>query len=207
MPDHPLLSRIKFTSDLLRLSLDSPLGIIDLIATSTQLAGIMLHHAAKPIRSLLEQIPQGENLPLVSTQQFLSKYFYGPFSPYTYHIDYRSGKNQDSISLINSCPDIKSINLNMSIYTLNEISIYRSLINTNAGTTISYASLSRIAGIPRGARFVGTTMAKNIFPILIPCHRVIRSDGTLGRYSGGDGVKEFLLEHENNIIRQEGPQS
>jgi O-6-methylguanine DNA methyltransferase len=153
---------------------------------------------------VLDSIPLGETLPLTKTRLFLSRYFYGPFPPLACHIDYPPVKDHRTISLINPCPGIKSIDLDLSIYTPNEIAIYRIIIGTKIGTTLSYGSLARLAGISRGARFVGTTMAKNIFPILIPCHRVIRSDGTIGRYSGGEGVKEYLLKHENDIVRQGG---
>jgi methylated-DNA-[protein]-cysteine S-methyltransferase len=49
---------------------------------------------------------------------------------------------------------------------------------------------------PRAARAVGTALATNPFPIVIPCHRVIRSDGTLGGYGGGLEMKRKLLEME-----------
>jgi len=45
---------------------------------------------------------------------------------------------------------------------------------------------------------VGNVMAKNLFPVVFPCHRVIRSNGNVGYYSGGVGIKEFLLEFETN---------
>jgi methylated-DNA-[protein]-cysteine S-methyltransferase len=50
--------------------------------------------------------------------------------------------------------------------------------------------------VPGGGRFVGNAMAKNMFPVFIPCHRVIKSDGAMGYYSGGVHIKEFLLAHE-----------
>jgi O-6-methylguanine DNA methyltransferase len=64
------------------------------------------------------------------------------------------------------------------------------------GTTVSYGELASMSGIPGGARFIGNCMAKNRFPVLIPCHRVIKSDGSIGNFSGGVEVKEFLLDHE-----------
>jgi len=62
---------------------------------------------------------------------------------------------------------------------------------------ISYGELAMLAGIPRGGRFVGNTMAKNRFPVIIPCHRVIKSDGTPGTYTSGPERKIFLLNHES----------
>lgn len=64
------------------------------------------------------------------------------------------------------------------------------------GRTLSYGALARIAG--SGARAIGQACARNPFPIVIPCHRVIGSGGAIGHYSGGSGVitKRWLLDHE-----------
>lgn len=67
------------------------------------------------------------------------------------------------------------------------------------GATISYSELARRAGIPRGARIVGRAMARNPVPILIPCHRVVRADGSLGGFGGGICLKRQLLELEKVI--------
>lgn len=92
----------------------------------------------------------------------------------------------------------KRINLDLSGYTENEIRIYRELVKVAPGKTISYGELAEKSGIARGARFAGNVMAKNPFPVLIPCHRVIKSDGSMGNYSGGVHVKRMLLDHEKN---------
>lgn len=86
--------------------------------------------------------------------------------------------------------------LDMNGYTDKEINVYRELIKVKPGTTVSYGELALRSGIPRGARFIGNCMAKNRFPVLIPCHRVIKSDGSTGNFSGGVDIKEFLLEFE-----------
>lgn len=64
------------------------------------------------------------------------------------------------------------------------------------GTTTSYGALAAAAGSPRASRAVGTACATNPLPIVLPCHRVVRSDGTLGRYIGGDDAKKKLLTLE-----------
>jgi methylated-DNA-[protein]-cysteine S-methyltransferase len=64
------------------------------------------------------------------------------------------------------------------------------------GTTASYAALARAAGHPRAVRAVGSACASNPLPIVVPCHRVVRSDGTIGQYIGGVEVKERLLTLE-----------
>jgi len=64
------------------------------------------------------------------------------------------------------------------------------------GTTASYAALARASGNPRAVRAVGSACASNPLPIVVPCHRVVRSDGTIGQYVGGVEVKERLLTLE-----------
>lgn len=64
------------------------------------------------------------------------------------------------------------------------------------GHTASYATVARAAGSPRAVRAVGTACAHNPIPVVIPCHRVVRSDGTIGQYLGGVEVKAALLEME-----------
>jgi len=58
------------------------------------------------------------------------------------------------------------------------------------GRTASYADLARATGKPGAARAVGGAMAHNPLPLVIPCHRVLRSDGSLGGFSSPDGIKE-----------------
>lgn len=64
------------------------------------------------------------------------------------------------------------------------------------GTTASYATLAQLAGSPKAVRAVGTACATNPIPIVVPCHRVIRSDGTVGAYRGGAVAKRVLLDLE-----------
>ncbi len=65
------------------------------------------------------------------------------------------------------------------------------------GEVRPYGWLAREANAPGAARAVGSTMARNPIPLIIPCHRVVRSDGTIGAYSlGGPEVKWELLTHE-----------
>jgi methylated-DNA-[protein]-cysteine S-methyltransferase len=64
------------------------------------------------------------------------------------------------------------------------------------GTTASYAALAAAAGSPRAVRAVGTACATNPLPVVVPCHRVVRSDGALGNYVGGAAVKRALLTLE-----------
>jgi methylated-DNA-[protein]-cysteine S-methyltransferase len=67
-----------------------------------------------------------------------------------------------------------------------------------AGKTVSYSQLAGMIGKPKASRAVGTALAKNPIPLIIPCHRVIHCDGSLGNFSapGGTSTKKKLLELE-----------
>ncbi len=64
------------------------------------------------------------------------------------------------------------------------------------GKVETYGSLAGKSGYPGAARAVGTVMARNPFPLVIPCHRVIRSDRQIGNYGGGKSMKQGLLQME-----------
>ncbi len=64
------------------------------------------------------------------------------------------------------------------------------------GSTASYASLARAVGSPKAVRAVGSACASNPLPVVVPCHRVVRSDGTPGGYVGGPQAKAVLLSLE-----------
>lgn len=72
------------------------------------------------------------------------------------------------------------------------------------GRVSTYGLIARRAGNPSGARAVGRALATNPFPLVIPCHRVIRSDGALGGYGGGVEMKRALLEMEGVAFRAAG---
>ncbi len=69
------------------------------------------------------------------------------------------------------------------------------------GSTLSYGELAEKAGYPRAARAVGMAMQRNSIPILVPCHRVMGSNGNLTGFGGGLDVKRWLLEHEGVIVK------
>jgi methylated-DNA-[protein]-cysteine S-methyltransferase len=77
--------------------------------------------------------------------------------------------------------------------------IWQELLKIPYGKTISYAALAKAAGNPKACRAAGSANGKNPIAIIIPCHRVIASDGTLGGYAYGLDVKKQLLDIENKI--------
>jgi methylated-DNA-[protein]-cysteine S-methyltransferase len=64
------------------------------------------------------------------------------------------------------------------------------------GQTASYGTVARLAGNPRAVRAVGTACATNPIPVVVPCHRVVRADGSTGGYLGGPDAKRILLDLE-----------
>lgn len=70
-----------------------------------------------------------------------------------------------------------------------------------AGRVATYGEIARTLGKPRAARLVGKILHDNPTPIIVPCHRVVMSDGSLGGYQGGIHKKIKLLESEGVSIR------
>lgn len=77
-----------------------------------------------------------------------------------------------------------------------QVEVWRSLRKVPYGRTSTYADQARSVGRPAAVRAVGSANGRNPVPIILPCHRILASDGTLGGYSGGLAVKEWLLAHE-----------
>lgn len=80
--------------------------------------------------------------------------------------------------------------------TLFQKQVWNSLLTIPYGTTISYGQLAKQIGDVKSVRAVGTTNGKNKIAIIVPCHRVIGSDGSLTGYAGELWRKEWLLKHE-----------
>lgn len=81
------------------------------------------------------------------------------------------------------------------------LDVLRHLSLVDYGATVSYADLADAAGSPRAVRAVGTACGHNPLPVVVPCHRVIRSDGTIGNYGGGVETKRALLSLEGVEFR------
>lgn len=76
------------------------------------------------------------------------------------------------------------------------LSVLTHLPDIAYGRTASYAQVAAAAGNPRAVRAVGTACATNPIPLIVPCHRVVRSDGSYGQYLGGTQAKRTLLALE-----------
>ena len=94
--------------------------------------------------------------------------------------------------------------INWQSFSEFEQKVAEALIGVAYGETTSYAGLALAAGHPRACRAVGNFMSKNPFPLLLPCHRVIRSDGRPGGFSAGDEWKQRLLQLEGINLKPGG---
>jgi methylated-DNA-[protein]-cysteine S-methyltransferase len=77
-----------------------------------------------------------------------------------------------------------------------EEKIYRKLLEVPLGYVITYGDLAKAINLKNGQRIVGQIMKKNPFPVIIPCHRVVKSDGTIGGYAYGIERKKYMLSKE-----------
>ena len=80
-----------------------------------------------------------------------------------------------------------------------QLKAWRALCGIPYGETRSYADMAREVGSPAAVRAIGRVNGQNRIAIIVPCHRVIRSDGSLCGYGGGRWRKHWLLEHEQPI--------
>lgn len=82
--------------------------------------------------------------------------------------------------------------------------VWDELRNIDYGNTISYGELARRVGRPEAARAVGAACGRNPVAIVVPCHRVVGSDGSLTGYAGGVGTKRALLALERDALGARG---
>ena len=149
--------------------IDSPIGCLEICTNSTALLSITFLNT---LRNNIK-LPKKKWHP-VTTQAIkeLNEYFYSGRKTFTLPFE------------LNMPPFYQSV--------LNEVS------KTKFGQTKSYQKIAVELKNHNATRAVGTANAKNPIPIIIPCHRVISSNRTLGGYSGGIDKKLFLLKHEHS---------
>lgn len=79
--------------------------------------------------------------------------------------------------------------------------VWKALRSIKYGKTVSYGDIAKKIGNPKAVRAVGAAIGKNPLSIIVPCHRVIGSNGKLTGFAGGLGTKEFLLNLENQSAK------
>ena len=79
--------------------------------------------------------------------------------------------------------------------------VYAKLLQVPEGKVTTYGDLAKAVGLENGQRVIGTIMKKNPFPGIVPCHRVVKSDGKIGGYAYGESVKSQMLSKEGIKIK------
>jgi O-6-methylguanine DNA methyltransferase len=199
MIDLVTLDHLRQAGNVLHERFISPVGDIYILGDDTTLKALMFQKSYPRGKNIGTIFPKGSSATITKAINILDHYFHGfssreksgPGKPVVHKISFKN----ESLDL--TMHDI-TLKLDLMWFTPKEMQVYSELLKIQAGSTISYGDLARRSGIPGGARFVGNTMAKNTFPIIIPCHRVIKSDGSMGNYSGGVNIKKHLLDLEQS---------
>ena len=166
--------------DLAHRAVDTPIGSLLLVATERGLVTIafslqgheaVLEHLAERLGSRV--LPDHRRLDPAARQ--LDDYFAGRLTAFDLPLD-------------------------LALSTGYRRGVLERLVGVSFGQTVSYAQLAAATGNPKASRAVGSACATNPIPIVVPCHRVLRSDGTLGGYAGGLDVKRFLLDLEHPAL-------
>jgi methylated-DNA-[protein]-cysteine S-methyltransferase len=192
------LDHIRRNGDIFYERFSSPVGDIYILGNNSSIKAIIYRNSYPDKKDIGEIFPAGSSFGITKAIHILDRYFQG----------FKSRNMRGTVKPLRHRTNIEkksldltmygiTVNLDLSWYTLKEMQVYSQLLKIPAGCTISYGDLAQRSGFPGGARFVGNTMAKNSFPIIIPCHRVIKSDGSMGNYSGGIDIKKHLLDIEN----------
>ena len=79
--------------------------------------------------------------------------------------------------------------------------VYKKLLQVQKGKITTYGELSKAVGLKNGQRAIGMIMKKNPFPVIVPCHRVVKSDSKIGGYVYGERVKSRMLANEGIKIK------
>lgn len=160
-------------------SFDSPIGTIFIASTPTGIYAISISVTEKAFLAEIKGrgIPERDDNRFSEIKKDLKDYFSGKKVNFSRH------------------------KLDISSATQFQKKVWEKLMEIPYGETRSYKWLAEQVGSPNGYRAVGGANGKNPIPIIIPCHRVINSDGSLGGYSGGVWIKEWLLKLEDVSVR------
>jgi methylated-DNA-[protein]-cysteine S-methyltransferase len=157
---------------------DTPIGPLTLAATTSGVVKIAFGADESALAELAATVsPRLVRLPrrLDGLRRELDEYFAGRRRDFDVGLDRR-------------------LSHGYRLAVLEELSLVR------FGETVTYKDLAQRTGHPKASRAVGTAMATNPIPIVVPCHRVLRTGGALGGYGGGLDTKAWLLRHEGALL-------
>ena len=163
-------ARAKLNTDLTASRvISTPIGRLTLVASSKGLQQVIF--GAKKL-STAKSVSSKANDHLTQTEKQLREYFAGKRKKFSIKLDISGTEFQESVW-----------------YALSKIAY---------GKTVSYAQQAKLVRKPKAFRAVGSANGKNPVAIILPCHRVIATDGTLGGYGGGLSIKRKLLALESS---------
>ena len=148
----------------------SPVGQLTLVASDAGLRAI-LWPTEKPGRVKLPDVTSGDHAVLQATTAQLTEYFAGKRQKFDIPLDLHG--------------------------TPFQVKAWRSLADIPYGTTDSYAEQADRLGAPKAVRAVGSANGRNPISIVLPCHRVVASNGSLAGFAGGLDAKRWLLDFES----------
>lgn len=147
--------------------------------TSEFAAGLERRLGGRVVDDSAEGIPDESREHLDDARRQLAEYFAGSRSSFDLPVDLRGVSDWDRLVLSGA-------------------------VRLSFGEVTSYGGLARLIGKPRAARAVGGALGRNPIPIVIPCHRIVASDGTLGGYGGGGhGSRQAMLSVKRTLLRLE----
>jgi methylated-DNA-[protein]-cysteine S-methyltransferase len=161
-------------------TMDSPIG--ELVVAATERGLVRVGLPGYSLESVLNHLAEGVSPRVLSypsrldeARRELDEYFAGQRERFDLTVDWR----------------------------LAHPGFYRRVLRATAkvpfGEVITYSQAARRAGSPRAFRAAGSALGSNPVPIVVPCHRVVRTGGELGNYGGGPEMKRFLLELEHAL--------
>lgn len=148
--------------------MDSPLGMLTLYGNGKALTAIRI--SDKPLANKAEQEAGAKDAVLNKAKTQLQKYFKGKLSAFDVPLEV--------------------------VGTPFQKKVWKALSKIPFGKTASYKDIAVMIGNPKACRAVGTANGKNPLCIVVPCHRIIANDGSLGGYTGGLSKKRYLLSLE-----------
>lgn len=142
----------------------------------------------KPIKLTFQENP---DLRYKSIQECLN-YFECFFTPITY--------KHSVDDVFSQTPKICWSGICTTPNTFTEKVLKTLLTQIKPGSKVSYSDLASLAGNAKAQRAVGSVMRKNPIALIVPCHRVIKSNKSIGNYNGGVEIKEWLLDYESRYF-------
>ncbi len=171
---------MKFEPSIVQCSFQSPLGSMTLAATVTGLAGVWFEgqrHLPDALNSPSSWPVNKSHPVLIKTAQQLAQYFAGQHQKFDVPLDLSGG-------------------------TAFQQAVWRALLAIKPGQTSSYGNISKAIGNAAAVRAVGAAVGRNPISVIVPCHRVLGTNGALTGYAGGLNRKAALLKLEGVVTEE-----